>query len=100
QGVGNQGAGGLVVLNFLDVVGVGADDGVHPVGLKQLFDGLLGVADGVVVLAAPVEHGNGDVRLLLLHRRHNGGDFVPVDALVGAVVVLIEHIHAVFAAGG
>ena len=79
---------------------MGADDGVHPVGLKQLFDGLLGLADGVVVLAAPVEHGDGDVRLLLLHRRHNGGDFVPVDALVGAVVVLIEHVHAVFAAGG
>ena len=74
---------------------MGSDDGICPFFLQQLADIFLGVADGVVVLTAPMDQSNGNIRLLLPGIAHNVGDLIPVDLGVDAAVVGIEHIDAV-----
>ena len=99
QRVGNQGACRLVKINFVEPVGMGSDDHIHAVFLHQIDDAFLGVAVAVGALAAPVEHGDGDVRLFCSRIFQHLGDAVGVNGLVGGVIVGVEQIHAVFTAG-
>ena len=100
QRIGHQRACQLIVLEGLHRMGVGADNYVHALLFLQVDDALLGVADVVVVFAAPVEQGDGDVRLLRFHSLQNAGDAGAVDLVVGAGVVLIEDVHQIVVSGG
>ena len=99
QRVGNQRVGDGVIVHLLDQMGMGAEDDVHAALLQLLADLLLGGADLLVVLAAPVDHGDGDIRLLLGHIAQHPGDAVGVHLLVVGGVILVQKVHAVLAAG-
>ena len=90
QGIGNQGAGGLVIVDLLHQMGVGAQDQAHAVLLQELDDVLLRGADGVVVFAAPVEQGHGEVRLFGFHRAENVGNALGIHLFIGGVVVQVQ----------
>ena len=84
----------------MHIMGMGTDDGIHTLCLQQTHNGFLGVADGIVILTAPMEHGNGQIRLFRSHIVQDFRDPFPVQLLVGAVIVFIEHIDAVLTALG
>ena len=99
QRVSNEGSPLPIQLHLLDKVGVGADDGVHAVIQQEIFNGLLGGADLVVVLTAPVDQGNGNIGLILRHGLQHALDAVGIHLLIGRIVVFVEHIDAVLTAG-
>jgi len=79
---------------------MGADDGVHTVIKQQVLDVFLGGAVGIVILTAPVNHGDDDIGILVGCIAQHALDLGGIDLLIVAGIVLIEEIDAVFTALG
>ena len=78
---------------------MGADDGIHAVFLQKGLDLGLGLANGVVKLAAPVDHCYDEIRAGGIYIFHHLGNAFGVHLLIGAVVVLIKEIDTALATG-
>ena len=98
QRVGNQGIFLPVEFHLMEHVGMGTQDHIHTLIDHQLRNILLGIKHGIVVFRAPVEHGNGDIRLFRPDTLQNGPDSVVIDLLVLGIVVHKKLIDAAFTA--
>ena len=98
QRIGHQEILLLIQGNLVNHVGVGTDDDVHAFLLHQGDDALLGIIDGIVVLRAPMEHGDGHIRPLRGYAAQDFSDSIGIHIPVGTFVVHIELIDAILAA--
>ena len=99
QRIGNQCSCLLIKFNFLNIVGMGADDGIHTLFEHQIPNLFLGFAVGVIVLTAPMQQCNGHIRIVFFDVAQDLCYTLRIYIMVVAGIIAVEQIHALLTAG-